>query len=259
MTHRRHSSRSDGEGPFLSVIIPAYDEEQRLPDSLQKVVTYLEQEDYGWEVVVADDGSRDRTPQIADEFAERCASVRLVRSEHGGKGHACKQGVLAARGQWLFLCDADLSMPIEELSKFVALSTQGYDILIGSREMPGAHRYGEPALRHLMGRVFNLVTRCAVRSINDTQCGFKLFSRDVARDLFSVQRISGWAFDVELLFVAQRRGHKIVEVPIEWYYGSRSKVSPVRDTLDMLCEVARVRVNGWRGLYGRADRGGPTS
>jgi len=252
MTYVAHSNEVNDDVPFLSIIIPAYNEEQRLPGSLQKIVTYLSAQDYGWEVIVVDDGSQDRTPEVVEEFARQYPAVRLVRSAHGGKGHACKQGIFAGRGRWLFLCDADLSMPIEELSKFVALCDEDYDILIASREVPGAHRYGEPAYRHIMGRIFNLVVRiCAVHSIRDTQCGFKCFRREVAHDIFSVQSISGWGFDVEILFVAQLRGYKIAEIPVEWYYGEHSKVSPLRDAINMFREVCQVRLNGWRGRYDR--------
>ena len=141
-------------------------------------------------------------------------------------------------------------MPIEETNKFLPPTLSNYDIAIASREAPGAVRYNEPWYRHLMGRVFNFVVRLlAVPGIQDTQCGFKCFRREAARDLFSVQTIDGWAFDVEILHAAQRRGYRLVEVPINWYYGEGSRVSPIRDSLNMVIEVLRIRRNGRAGLY----------
>jgi dolichyl-phosphate beta-glucosyltransferase len=155
-------------------------------------------------------------------------------------------------GQYLFICDADLAMPIEQISRFLPPTREGYDVAIASREVPGAVRYNEPWYRHLMGRVFNLVVRLlAVPRIQDTQCGFKCFSRQAAADIFAVQRIDGWAFDVEVLYIARQRNYHIVEVPIDWYYGAGSRVSPLRDSLSMLREVFRIRRNGRTGLYAK--------
>jgi dolichyl-phosphate beta-glucosyltransferase len=154
------------------------------------------------------------------------------------------------RGQYLFICDADLAMPIEQTNRFIPPNLPAYDIAIASREIPGARRYNEPWHRHMMGRVFNLVVRTvAVPGIQDTQCGFKCLARDCARDIFSRQVIDGWAFDVELLYIARRRGYRVAEVPVDWYYGEGSRVSPLRDSLRMIQEVLRIRRNGRAGLY----------
>lgn len=236
--------------PFLSLIVPAYNEERRLLTSLRQIKAYLQRQSYPSEVIVVDDGSVDGTAEVVETFMSEYTSLHLVRAVHGGKGHACKQGIFHSRGQWLFLCDADLSMPIAELSSFVPLFNQRAPILIASRELPASQRYGEPWYRHLMGRVFNaLVQMLAVRGIQDTQCGFKCFRADVARDIFRVQRISGWGFDVEVLFVARKRGYDIIEVPINWYYRSHSKVHPLRDTIHMFREVWQVRWNDWHRCY----------
>ncbi len=236
--------------PFLSLIIPAYNEERRLTDSLRQIQAYFDTLSFATEVIVVDDGSSDGTADLVEACMRDYAALRLVRAPHGGKGHACKQGIFASRGQWLFLCDSDLSMPIQEVARFLPHLEHDMPITIASREVPGARRYGEPAHRHLMGRVFNwLVRTLAVRNIQDTQCGFKCFRADVARDIFHVQTINGWGFDVEILFIAQKHGFQIVEVPINWYYRSHSKVHPVRDTVNMIREVWQVRLNDWRGVY----------
>jgi len=207
------------------------------------------------DVLVVDNSSTDRTPDIAREIAAEHPIVSLLYQPIRGKGAAVRKGILEGRGEYLFICDADLAMPIEEIRKFLPPTLSDYDIAIASRETSGAVRYDEPWHRHLMGRVFNLIVRLlAVSGIQDTQCGFKCFRREAARDLFSAQTIDGWAFDVEILHIARRRGYRIVEVPIHWYYGTDSRVSPVRDSWNMLREVFHIRRNGRAGLY---DKNGP--
>lgn len=234
----------------LSIVIPAYNEEARLPESMPNVVDFVRQQDYQIEVIVVDDGSLDRTADVVREFQAEAPFVSLIQVEHGGKGHAVRAGMLQAGGEYLFLCDSDLSMPISEVSKFLSPDLPEYDVAIASREIEGANRFDEPAYRHLMGRVFNLIVRLlAVRGIQDTQAGFKCFRREAARQIFGCQTIKGWGFDVEILFIAQRRGLNIVEVPINWYYKNRSQVRPFQDTYNMFREVLKVRINAWQGKY----------
>ena len=238
------------ERPLLSIIIPAYNEENRLHDSLTQVADFIATQDYAVEVIVVNNNSRDATPQIAEELAAQHPYMRVLHEPRQGKGAAVKTGMLAGRGEYLFICDADLSMPIEEVSKFLPPVVSDYDIAIASREVPGARRVDEPEYRHLMGRVFNLIVRVlAIPKIQDTQCGFKSFRRGVADEVFRLQTIDGWGFDVEVLFIALRHGHKLIEVPITWYYMPQSRVNPIRDSFNMFIEVLRVRLNGWRGLY----------
>ena len=238
--------------PFLTIIIPAYNEAERLPETLPQVLAFVDVQPYPIEVLVVDNNSSDRTSAVVQEIAQDHPTLELLHEPTQGKGAAVRRGVLAGRGEYLFFGDADLAMPIEEVSKFVPPALPGYDIAIASREAPGAVRYNEPWYRHLMGRVFNFVVRSlAVPGIQDTQCGFKSFRRDVAHDLFTAQTVNGWAFDVELLHIATRRGYEIVEVPVHWYYGVGSRVSPLRDSVRMFLEVLRIRRNGRAGLYDR--------
>ncbi len=238
--------------PRLSIIIPAYNEEKRLPKSLEQVAAFVAAQDYPIEVIVVNNNSRDTTAQVAQDFAARHPYTRVIDEPRQGKGAAVRTGIMAGQGEYLMVCDADFSMPVEEIAKFMPPALSGYDVAIASREAPGARRIGEPHYRHLMGRVFNFIVRTlAIPRIQDTQCGFKAFRREVARDIFSVQTIDGWGFDVEVLFVALKRGYKLVEVPITWYYMPQSRINPIRASFEMLSEVLRVRLNGWRGLYDR--------
>lgn len=236
--------------PLLSIIIPAYNEEARLPESLAQVAEFVAAQGYGIEVVVVDNNSRDGTSEVASAFAKEHPYVRVLFEPTQGKGAAVRKGMLDGCGEYLFICDADFSMPVEEIGKFMPPALDGYDVAIASRELSGSRRIGEPYYRHLMGRVFNFIVRLlAVPKIQDTQCGFKVFRRGVAQDVFRAQTLDGWAFDVEVLHIALRRGYALVEVPVTWYYMPGTRVSPIRDSIRMFLEVWRVRRNGRRGLY----------
>lgn len=239
--------------PLLSIIIPAYNEERRLPTTLEKTRQFIEQQSYLTEVLVVENGSQDRTFQIADEFSRQHSWLRVIREEQRGKGRAVKRGMLEASGQFRFMCDADLSMPIDEVNRFLPPLQMDFDIAIGSREAPGAVRYEEPLYRHLGGRVINLIIRLlALPGLQDTQCGFKCFRAAVAEDLFRSQTMSGWAFDVEVLFIARKRGYRITEIPIPWYFMSESKVNLYQDTPKMVLDILKIRLNDRRGLYRKA-------
>jgi dolichyl-phosphate beta-glucosyltransferase len=235
--------------PFLSLIIPALNEERRLPDTLEQVAAYLQSRPYDYEILVVENNSTDNTLAIAQAFAEEHPQVRVLHNAQRGKGRAVRQGMLEARGQYRFMCDADLSMPINELSKFLPPAMTGYDIVIASREAPESIRYDEPVYRHLGGRAINLIIRLlALPGLHDSQCGFKCFTAQAADDLFRIQTLNGWSFDIELLFVARRRGYRMIEVPIHWYYHSESKVHAVRDAVRMIGDIFTIRRNAMRGL-----------
>ena len=217
---------------------------------------------YPAEVIVVDDGSEDRTAEVAERFAKTLAPmVRLIRNDHRGKGYTVRTGMLAAQGEYILFSDADLATPIEQWDKLRPYFDKGYDVVIGSREGLGARRVGEPWYRHIMGRVFNYLVRLvALGGFQDTQCGFKAFRREVAHDLFrrvqlygeGAQQVKGAAltgFDVEVLFLARKYGYKVKDVPVEWHYGTHTKVNPVRDSIRNFKDVWAVRINDWRGRY----------
>jgi len=235
----------------VSVVIPAYNESSRLRDTLRRCREWLQASVPSWEIVVVDDGSEDETRAIASAMAAHDSRIRLIAAAHGGKGAAVRRGMLAARGRWCFFADADLSMDLNQLPRFFA--AEG-DVIIASREAPGAARIGEPWPRHVIGRVFNLIVRLlAVPGIQDTQCGYKMFSADAVRQLFPVARQNGFAFDVELLFLARRAGLRIREVPITWSYRPGSHVR-FRTGLAAFAQIVAIRWNGLLGRYGAATR-----
>jgi len=237
--------------PFLSIIIPAHNEELRLPGTLEQIVKFLELQEYSAEVLVIENGSSDQTYSIAQEFGHGTKLLRVFQENQRGKGSAVRKGMLEARGQYHFLCDADLSMPIEQVNRFLPPALTGFDIAIGSREARGAIRYNEPGYRHWGGRAINLLIRWLVLpGLRDTQCGFKCFRAEVSKDIFRFQTFSGISFDPETLYIARLRGYRIVELPIPWYYNQESRINLYADTLSLVRDLLIIRRNARRGLYG---------
>jgi glycosyltransferase involved in cell wall biosynthesis len=236
--------------PFLSIVLPAHNEESRLPITLDQIDAFLQKQSYPAEVLVVENGSRDRTFEIAQAFAARRPSVRVIHEECRGKGRAVRTGMLAAQGEYRIFCDVDFSMPVSEINRFIPPAQPDAQVTIASREARGAVRYGEPYLRHLSGRVFNSLVRwIALPSLQDTQCGFKCFRGDIAAEVFPLQTNTGWTFDVEVLYIARRHGYKIVEVPIPWYYNPDSKVRLARDSWQMIQDLISIRRNAHAGVY----------
>lgn len=236
--------------PFLSIVIPAYNEESRLPRTLERVFLFLEKQAYSSEVVIVENGSSDRTLEVARKFEASHPNMMIIRESQRGKGNAVRRGMLEARGEYRFICDADLSMPIEEVQKFLPPVIEKFDLAIASREAPGAIRFNEPSYRHWGGRAINLLIRFLILpGLNDTQCGFKCFRADVVEELFSQQTLTGWSFDIELLYLARRKKMRIMEIPINWYFDPDSKVRAVRDALRMIGDIFRIHLNSARGRY----------
>jgi dolichyl-phosphate beta-glucosyltransferase len=235
---------------FLSIIIPAHNEETRLPRALGQVFAFLKDQDFASEVIVVENASSDHTLEVAQAFARDFPGLLVLHEDLPGKGRAVRRGVMEARGEYRFIADADLSMPVEEIKRFLP-PARSNDIAIASREAPGAIRYHEPSYRHLTGRVYNFLIRSLVLpGLQDTQCGFKCFRAAVAEDIFRFQTLNGWSFDVELLFIARRHGYTITEIGIPWYYNPGSKVNIVRDSTRMFLDLLTIRRNARHGIYG---------
>ena len=236
--------------PFVSIVIPAHNEEIRLPRTLRQVFAFLENQSYSAEVIIVENGSSDRTLELAHEFASIHSNLIVIHEEQAGKGNAVRRGVLEAHGEYRFICDADLSMPIAELGKFLPPGLNDFDVAIASREAPGAVRYNEPPYRHWGGRAINLFIRFLILpGLNDTQCGFKCFRAEVAEKLFRQQKLMGWSFDIELLYLARKKRMVIKEIPVQWYFDADSKVRALRDALRMIGDIFRIHINTLGGRY----------
>ncbi|TNE32084.1 glycosyltransferase family 2 protein [bacterium] len=227
--------------PYLSIIIPAYNEADRIEASLQKAVDYLGQKDYEYEIIVADDGSTDNTVAIANKFGDKVKAYALPKNT--GKGAAVRMGMLKAKGDIRIFTDADFSTPIYEIEKIVYSLKNNFDIVIGSRALDyGMVKEHQPFYREFMGKMFNkFVQLLVIKGIKDTQCGFKGFTEEAAINIFSKAKIDGFSFDVEALYLANKAGYRIDEVPVEWYNDDRSKVNPITDSIKMLIEIMRIK------------------
>lgn len=237
----------------LSIIVPAYNEEARLPETIRRIERYFEHSDWGFhEVLIVDDGSTDGTFEAAAAFASANPNIRVLRNPgNRGKGYSVRHGMLKAQGEWRLFSDADLSAPIEELDTlWAAIQRQGCDIAIGSRALnPALIGVHQPGFREAAGRFFNRVMRASIGlPIADTQCGFKLFRGDVAQKVFTKQTLERFGFDVEVLYIAQRQGFRIAEVPVHWNHVDGSKVG-VFTGLQAFGELAQIRWNDLRGRY----------
>ena len=229
---------------MLSIVVPCYNEEQRLPRTIEKIESYLDGKRADYELILVDDGSVDGTRRVMEEAATAHPLVRVEALPHNrGKGRALALGVEAAKGDEVLLTDADLSTPIEELDKLQAALRDGAGVAIGSRALRGSRvEVSQPLYRVLMGKGFNLIVQAVLLpGIWDTQCGFKLFRADVARRVFAGLSTDGFAYDPEVLFRARRQGVKIVEVPVVWRNSAETKVRAFSSSLDMLKHVVRVR------------------
>jgi len=240
--------------PKYSIVIPAYNESARIPATLRSVVDCIRAHGWNAEVVVVNDGSRDNTAEVVREFARNAPEIRLLENpENRGKGYTVRHGVLHALGDIVMFTDADLSSPMEEAEGMFAAIEQGADIAIGSRWLATSRQtHRQPLYRQFFGRCFNLLTRMVMNlPFADTQCGFKAFTRAAAQTVFQLQTIERWGFDPEILFIALKRGYQISEIPVSWAHDARTRISYLRDGIQMLKELAIVR---WNALLGRYSR-----
>ncbi len=248
------------QGIFLSIVIPAYNEARRLPRTLSRIHAYLQEAIKRWqvgldeiEVIVVDDGSTDGTSELAKTFSNRFPNLQVLRhTPNRGKGYSVKEGMLVAKGQFRLFSDADLSTPIDELDKMLPLLLSGEaDIAIASRGLPQSQLLvRQPWHREMLGRLFNLVVQAlAVPGIWDTQCGFKLFRGDVADRLFKLQTLDGFAFDVEVLYLARKFRYRITEVPVQWLNDPNTKVQTLKHGMQMLRDLLVIRLNDLKGRY----------
>ncbi len=245
----RQTSRMNA-APEVSIVVPAYNEERRLPRTLERISAYLASDGLDAEVIVVDDGSDDRTSQIVDEWRGRLPALRLLSNgRNRGKGYSVRRGILEARGRLVLFTDADLSVPIQEVDNLLtALGT--YDVVVASRALDRSLiAVPPPRLRELAGKVYNQLTRWITGlNFTDTQCGFKGFVRERARLVFEQQRIERWGFDPEILFIARRQGLRAVEVPVRSAHDPDTKLRIFRDSLCMLADLLRIR---WNSLLNR--------
>ncbi|MBI2430854.1 MAG: glycosyltransferase [Candidatus Levybacteria bacterium] len=247
--------------PFLSVVIPSYDEMANLQKGvLDKVEHFLNKKNYSYEVIVVDDGSKDGSIEFVESFTKENTKFKLIKNEHLGKAGAVTTGVLSAVGEFILFTDMDQAAPIEELDKLLPYFERGFDIAIGSRSNI---RKGAPWTRILMakGMVFTRTLLVGLPGISDTQCGFKIFKKNVAQKLFKkiydfhdgFKKVSGSSvsagFDVELLYLAQKMGYKIKEVPVSWLYVETRRVSPLKDSIDGFFDLLRIKINDLKGKY----------
>lgn len=237
---------------FLSLIVPAFNEEKRLPDTLRLVGEYFSETGYEYEIIIVDDGSTDGTINAVKNMGLRSGNTRLlVNGANRGKGYSVKRGMMAAKGRYVIFSDADLSTPIEETGNLLRCIDGGYDISVASRGMPESDiRVHQPFYREFMGKAFNLFVRLFIlKGIKDTQCGFKCFRGEIIREIFERQRMERFSFDVEILYIAKKLGYTIREVPVRWFNEANSRVSILRDSARMLFDLVMIRCNDILGLY----------
>jgi len=238
--------------PSYSIVIPAYNESGRIPATLDSVISCVRSHGWNAEIIVVNDGSSDNTAEVVLEIARSAPELRLIQNPgNRGKGYSVRSGILQALGEVVMFTDADLSSPMEEAERLFAAIAAGADIAIGSRWLESSRQtHRQPLYRQVFGRCFNAVTRAIMQlPFADTQCGFKAFTRHAAQTVFQLQTIERWGFDPEILFIALKRGFRVVEVPVSWAHDARTRMSYLRDGLVMLEELVRVRWNAFTGLY----------
>lgn len=236
--------------PFLSIVIPAYNEEVRILPTIGAIASYVSDMGFPWELIIADDGSRDNTVKITQELG--FANMRvLIAEKNGGKGSAVRRGMLAARGKYVLFADADNSTPIEEVGKMISkLNDEGFDVAVGSRAVDGASEGKKSLLRHILSGGLRMIVRYGLRiKVRDTQCGFKMYTREASHKLHTAQTIDGFSFDLELLYLAFKLRYKVAEVPVSWIDAPGSKVDARKEVQRFIRDIFRILSNDVRGVY----------
>jgi glycosyltransferase involved in cell wall biosynthesis len=245
---------NETSNPRYSIVIPAYNESARIPATLRNVLECVRSQGWNAEILVVNDGSRDNTAELVRSIMQDAPEVKLLSNpSNRGKGYSVRHGMMEARGDVVMFTDSDLSAPMEEADRLFAAIEAGADIAIGSRWLEsGRQTHRQPLYRQIFGRCFNLVTRMMMRlPFADTQCGFKAFTHDAAQTVFGLQTIERWGFDPEILFIALKRGLKVKEVAVSWAHDERSRMSYLKDGMQMLKELATIRWNALMGRYSR--------
>lgn len=240
------------EHPYLSLIIPAFNEETRIGESLDRILAFFQSQPYFYEILIVDDGSRDQTVDVIRErFWGKDGFTIHRQPRNMGKGGAVKQGMLRARGDYLFFSDADLSVPIHALSTFLAELENHCDIAIGTRQRAGASiEVHQPFYREFMGKIYTRLANWILNlKVSDFTCGFKGFRREAAKELFSRQQLENWSFDAEILYLARLKGYQVVEVPVQWRNDERTKVKLWRDIAGSFLGLLQIRLHDLRGTY----------
>jgi glycosyltransferase involved in cell wall biosynthesis len=236
----------------LSIVVPAYNEEGRIGPSLERIASFLQGQEQAGEIVVVDDGSRDGTVAVVEEFAKRVACIKLLHGDgNRGKGYAVRRGVLEARGEIILFTDADLAVPIEEAPRFIRACEDSVDIAIGDRYLEESNiRRDQPLYRRIIGHMGGLYVRTVIlRSPPDTQCGFKCLRKEAAHRLFGLMRIDGGMFDVELIYLARKTGYKIKQIPVAWSHCQGSSINIAKCLLTDPFSLLAIRINDWLGRY----------
>ncbi len=242
------------EEPYLSIVIPAYNEAVRIVPTIGAIASHVSDLGFPWELIIADDGSKDDTVALVQEL--NLANLRLLIAEkNGGKGSAVRRGMLAARGKYMLFDDADNSTPIEEVARLLAkLEHDGFDVAVGSRAAEGAEETKRTFIRRLMSGTLRWIVQHIFKiGVQDTQCGFKLFTRDAAQRLYTAQTIMGFSFDLEILYLAGKFGYRVAEVPVAWVDAPGSKVDPTKEAQRFLKDLVKIKLNDWRGVYSNRD------
>jgi len=249
MSYQQWKNQPISGSPLISVVIPAYNESERIIPTIGAMASYCSGLSVPWELIIADDGSKDDTVKIVKDM--KLANVRvLVAERNGGKGSAVQRGVLASKGQYILFADADNSTPIEELEKLLAKMDEGYDLVIGSRAAAGAQEPKRSPLRRLLsGGLRWIVQNISRIGVQDTQCGFKLFRREAAMRLYAAQTLMGFSFDLEILYLAGKYGYRIAEQPVQWVDAPGSKVDTTKEAQRFLRDLVRIKMNDLRGVY----------